>query len=426
MTAGDARGDRIVVRGGGQIVGKVSPDPKDPDRVSVLTERGKTPLSLRKAQVLQVIAEPGPLDEYLTKRAATAETAEAQYDLGEWCERHTLSDLADTHYEAALRLDKTFAPAHRKRGHVYYEGRWLTRDEHREALGLIRSRGRWITPEEKARREKAAANIAEQSVWHKRVVGLRQAMAYGTEGRRHEAESQLLEIRDPAAVAPLVRVLSGDPSPGVRTLLAHALGSIPGPEATAALALRLLDEAEAEVRFAVLDELIRRDDTGVTTVLLKGLRASAPEVVNRAAWGLSGLNAVSTVPKLVPALITARYEVVLASSGGGDGSANPSTFGSVPASASGASAYGSSPLPLPNSGYGPSAAGIGVSAGGGAPATRGPFPRLVRVTYRNPQVLAALVKMTGQDFGYDVDAWRAWVRTSFNPEPAPSRRVPQP
>jgi hypothetical protein len=51
---------------------------------------------------------------------------------------------------------------------------------------------------------------------------------------------------------------------------------------------------------------------------------------------------------------------------------------------------------------------------------------MVSYTFQNTEVLAALVKLTGQDFGYDGAAWRRWLRTSFQPEPVPAKRVPQP
>ena len=50
----------------------------------------------------------------------------------------------------------------------------------------------------------------------------------------------------------------------------------------------------------------------------------------------------------------------------------------------------------------------------------------MNVSYRNEEVLAALQKMTHQDFGYDVQSWRDWVSRQYNPEPRPARRVPQP
>ena len=263
-----ARADRIVLRSGGQIAGKLAPDPKDDDRVKILTARGKTPLSFPKIQIERVIAEPSPLDDYLRKRYVTPATAEAQYELGEWCESQKLADLADLHYQAALQWDKTFAPAHRKLGHVLYENRWLTQDERREAQGLIRVRGKWITREEKEQQDKRAGTAAEQAVWAKRIRVLREAMAYSSEGRQREAEGQLLEIRDPLAVGPLVRALGNDAGP-IRILLAHVLGPIPGPEATSALVGRLLDEAEPDVRFAVMDELLQRNESEVSRVLVK-------------------------------------------------------------------------------------------------------------------------------------------------------------
>ncbi len=433
-----SRADRIVLRGGGQIRGKVTPDPNQPDRVSVLTERGKTPLSFQKVQVVGVVAEPGPLDDYLKQREATPATAEAHFDLGRWCEGHKLPDLARLHYETAVGLDAAFAPARRKLGYVRYSGRWLTADELRAAQGLVRHRGKWITPDQKAEIDRAAATAAEQATWVKRFRLLRDAILNSTEDRRREAEAQLLEVRDPVAIGPLVRVFGGDAG-RLRMLLAHAIGAIPGPEATAALVARLLDEWEADVRYATMDELLRRDVSDVTRLLVRALRSNRLEAVNRAAWGLASLHALPAVPSLVGSLVSVRYETVMSPSSGGtgEGLGVSAAFGSgspggSPAGAAvpyggapgGASGYGMTSSPLP--GYGPSPAGVGVSAGGGLNASRGPFPRAVRVPFHNTEVLGALVKLTGQDFGWDVEAWKHWVRTSFDSEPTPTRRVPQP
>jgi len=50
----------------------------------------------------------------------------------------------------------------------------------------------------------------------------------------------------------------------------------------------------------------------------------------------------------------------------------------------------------------------------------------VPFTYQNSEVLSALVKLTGHDFGYDRAAWRSWLNTAFRPDSEPVRRVPQP
>src|SRR5262249_52153945 len=160
---------------GGQVRGKVIPDPKQTDRVTVVLDRGKTPLTVPKDRVVQVVPEPSALDGYVVRRAAAPATAQGQFDLGLYCEQNRLPDLAELHYEAALKHDKAFAPAHEKLGHALIKGRWLSGDELREAQGLVRFKGKWITREEKEEREKAGESAAEQSSWVRRIRLWREA-----------------------------------------------------------------------------------------------------------------------------------------------------------------------------------------------------------------------------------------------------------
>jgi hypothetical protein len=78
--------------------------------------------------------------------------------------------------------------------------------------------------------------------------------------------------------------------------------------------------------------------------------------------------------------------------------------------------------------YNPGQLGTGSSFGvniGSGP-DRGPQLRVVTYNYQNVEVLGALTKLTNEDFGYDTNLWRRWIKTSFNPNPNPVRRVPQP
>ena len=235
-------------------------------------------------------------------------------------------------------------------------------------------------------------------------------------------------------MGPVVKVLGDDPIPNIRSIAARILGLIPGQEASTALVGRLLAEEDESVRQATMAELARRESSEVVPSLVKGLRSPYHQVVNRAAWGLGNLNASLAVPRLVAALITVEQEVVMVDEGGsGNGVGAPgSGFSSYssraipiltpPAVGPGVVAFGATSIP---SGPGPgSSIGGGGSFGSGS--SRGPVARLVSIEHRNGEVLAALVKLTGRDYGFDVSTWKQWVTTSFKVATPPSRRVREP
>ena len=433
-----ARADLIELRGGGQVQGKAVPDPQNKDRVQVWLLRGRNPLSFQKGQVLKVIPQESPLDAYVVKRSKVESTAAAQFELGSWCEENKLNDLARAHYESALKLDSTLDAAHRKLGHTYRDGNWMTRDDVNAAQGLVKYKGRWVTTDEKTKRENAEQTTASQLSWLRRIKVLRQAIVNGPNDRRREAESQLMAIRDTDAVVPLVRVFGEDESPR-RILLALVLSSIGSPEATKALVRRVLDEPDSDVRSATLELLKKRDDSSVPGQFARALASENVIVINRAAWALQNLNVVESVPRLVSVLVTREDQIVMVPPGetysgpvsevaaGGLVPRAANNYGMVfttpPQVSNNAVAYGMVAVPY----YQMGASGIGgAPLNVGAPLKGGPEPKVVTFTYRNVEVLSALRKLTGQDFGYDLDSWRHWIARSFNPNPRPARRVPQP
>ena len=61
---------------------KVVPNVREgSDRVTVLPEKGRTPLVFHKEQIVGVTAEPGPLDEYLVRRDRASSTADRSMSL---------------------------------------------------------------------------------------------------------------------------------------------------------------------------------------------------------------------------------------------------------------------------------------------------------------------------------------------------------
>jgi hypothetical protein len=430
LGASTARGDVIILRGGGQITGKVMPDPQNKDRVLVWLLQGRKPLSFQKAQIVEVTPKASPLDDYFERVKKVPATAQAQYDLGAWCDQNKMTDLGRLHYEAALASDKLFEPAHRKLGHVFHDGYWLSRDDLSAIQGLVKYKGRWISTEEKAKRQAGEEVAANQVAWIRRIKILRQAIINGPDDRRREAEAQLMAIHEAEAVGPLLRVLGNDDEPGQRILAAQVLARIPGKEASAALVKQILAEPTEQVRPVIFDKLKDRDDPAVISQLVRALASSDIQVVNRAAWTLGNLGAVEVVPKLIPHLLSFEQRMVLPPPEGSNAPAygmsgmapvaynnNNVALLTPPVVSQGAVAYGVTTGPLYGASLGLGSVGVPI---------RQPELRVVTFTYRNVEVLAALQKMTGQDFDYDIDAWRQWVAHDFNPAPKPARRVAEP
>jgi hypothetical protein len=77
--------------------------------------------------------------------------------------------------------------------------------------------------------------------------------------------------------------------------------------------------------------------------------------------------------------------------------------------------------------YGATVVPYGTFAAGADPRIqRLPEPAVATFAYKNVEVLKALEKLTGQDYGYDSEAWANWLSRSFNSNPKKTRRVPQP
>jgi hypothetical protein len=428
--------DTIVLRGGGQVEGKIVPDTMQKDHVSIWLLQGRKPLSFLKRQILEVIPKPSPLDDYVIKREKVGETAENQYDLGVWCEQNKLTDLARLHYENALNFDKSFEPAHKKLGHVLHRGYWLTREELNKVQGLVKYKGKWISPDQKAKREQEDQFTVAQGNWVRQIRALRDALVRGTSDRQREAETQLMAIRDPDAVKPLVRVLGKDDAPR-RVLLAHVLASIPGSLATSALVNHFLSENQGDVRAAIYDQVHKRDDPAVVKLLSQALSSADVRVINRAGWALGNLHAEETVPKLITALVTSEERMVIVTPNqstqgpigtiaGPDGPVAPIAVSQSsaavmlpPAVAPGVIARGVYSAPWYD--WPP---GFGLDIG--RQIDNRPDVRVATFVYQNAEVLSALEKLTGQDFGYDVASWRSWVSRDFKSGAKPSRRVPQP
>ncbi len=448
-----ARADRIFLRGGGEIQGVMLPDPAPPGKVLILTRTAARPFEFDRAKVADVEAIDDALRLYLERRAEERPTGSAELALAQWCEGNGLTGPAMGHYRRALELDPELDEAHQRLGHVRHDGAWMTPDEARRAQGLVKYKGKWISADKKETIDARAAFGAEQESWARRLKVLRQRLFSNNAAAAAEAEGQLASIREPAAIEPLMRTFGADTNP-VRVRLAQWLGSIPGEAASEALTRLILANDDPDVRQSALGLLDGRQEPETPGRFLKALAASDPRVVGRAAWALGELKAVTAVPKLIPVLVKVQQRTIMEDSaqpqpgisasfgtigpgpilpGGGAAFAVPGASGVV---APGYAAGGGSSIPVltgPVVGDGvvaygatsvPAGSFAGLSYGSGA---NRPTMRIQTDVYRNEEVLIALRKLTGVDYGYEVAAWRRWVTLAYRPASStPGRRVPQP
>jgi hypothetical protein len=244
-------------------------------------------------------------------------------------------------------------------------------------MGLIRHSGAWRTAQEIELIERAAKAAAAEREWIGRLERLRRQLdGSGTADLAIEA---IREIADPFAVPALASAVTKEPVVRVRALYIEALGHVRSPDAYATLVAVALDHPDRETRHAAVDRLVVIGQHGAVPRLAAALGSGDNLQVNRAAEALGWLGVPSAAAALIAALETEHLMVR------GEGPPAGSTSATFTPS------------------------GGGLAMGGG------PTPTKVRV--RNPQVLEALVTLTGANFEWDQAAWRAWLATRESPPP---------
>lgn len=248
------------------------------------------------------------------------------------------------------------------------------------ARGLVRYEGRWRTPQEIWLLERREEAEASQREWASRLERLRRDCE--DPSRSSVAIESIREIDDPLAVLALAGAVASEPQLQARSWYLEALGRIGTSDAIASLVAVGLDHVDPETRIAAVEQLAVDRSALATAGFLTALRGPDNARINRAAEALGRLGDPSAVLPLVAALETEHVVV------------DPGTGGSMSATFT------------PGQG--------GLSAGGG------PSQRRLRV--RNEAVLEALVRLTGNNFEWRADAWRAWLASQQNPEGFDPRR----
>jgi hypothetical protein len=249
------------------------------------------------------------------------------------------------------------------------------------ARGFVRYRGSWRTVQEIELIERAErANVARKE-WTGRLERMRKRLEQPAQ--TEAAAEEIREISDGFAVPALVAALADEPQQRVRALYVEALARISGPDAAQALLAVAVDHVDPETRVLAVEQLAAIDAIGAAQAIVPALAGSDNPRINRAAEALGRLGVASAVGPLIAVLETEHVVVV-------DAAAEGSTTATFTPS------------------------GGGLSMGGG--------PKRRKQRVQNQRVLEALVALTGANFDWNAQAWRAWLASRETPADFDPRR----
>lgn len=270
-----------------------------------------------------------------------------------------------------------------------------------------------------------------RQAWVKRFQGAVKKLNTASADEVNRMEALIQETNDPAALGPMVEVLGRESAP-IRLLLDRTLADSEEAFAWVLLAERCLIEPDPELRRSQVRLLQKREENPNYEVFLQHVkRAVGSKNSVRAGLGAmlaADLNWRERVPELVnqlaPVQIVGRItwvpeQVSQRSSGLAYGSVNGYAIVPVPVVGPGVVAYGQQIVPV----------GSGLTMGGGVnqmPPQYKPVFQAGPQPNPNPAVYSSLVRLTGVDFGYDVNSWKKWIATSFRVEEQTGKRVPTP
>jgi hypothetical protein len=379
---GIANGSVFVLTNGGQIEGQLlNPDQEPRQTYVVRTETGGT-VTLEQRQVDRILTISEDLKWYRESLPAVPPTVEGHWAMAEQCRNRGLRTQGEFHLQELVKLDPDHEKARYALGHSQVDGRWVDSDQWMRSRGYVRYRGAWRIAQDVALEQGNAKSTNIEKDWYNKVKAWR-TMIVKQRGKEREALEAIEEIEDPFAASALVGVLEDEHAPRhLRMLCIEVLGRLRTPVGTKSFIVRALEDPDAHVRDACIDQLCQFGTYSAVNAFMQLLKSPDNLKVNRAAVCLAALRDPESALALIEALRTThKYKV---QTGGSPGQYNL--------------------------GFGGGAGGSGntFSAGG--------RPKIIERELTNEGVLNALVAIfPGVNFGYDTDAWKRWYTEQHRP-----------
>ena len=374
--------DRFFLKSGGQINGKLL-NPSETPRQRFIVEILGGKITLSADQVKRFTRQSDQQRNYEMQAASMLDSIEDHWKLSQWCLNNQLATERKTHLERVIALDPDHEDARRALGYQFNDGRWLTSKELMKQRGFIHYQGVWRTQQD-------VTLLQEQQrieLVKKEYIRKIKAWSRWLRGpRREQAMEKLRGINDPLAAPALAGLLRVAADSATKELTIDLLGRLDGEVAVSALIQSALEDPSEAVRDRCLEQLCHTGTYVASVTFVKTLQHKNNLAVNRAAVGLERLEDESAILPLIRTLRT-EHKFIIRQPGGG---INP-VFGS--------------------GGNG------GLSAGESR-------PKIIKKTYENESVLAALVSITGENFRFEVQRWMDWYSFKETPNRVTLRRDP--
>jgi hypothetical protein len=193
------------------------------------------------------------LAEYNGRRERAADTADAQWKLGLWCEENGLAAEAKAHFSTVTRLDPS------------REAAW-------KRLGCKKVGGRWVTEAQvTAEKAEAEAQKAADKHWKPLLTKWRGWLGGKDESKREEAERLFSNLSDVRAVPSIWIVFVAGEKPDHDSAV-RLLGQIDSAGSSIALAYLATFDDSSEIRRKAREILKRRDPREFAGALIALLR----------------------------------------------------------------------------------------------------------------------------------------------------------
>lgn len=366
--------DVVTLRSGGRLEGQIVASKEDENghrTKMVMVLKSGARIMLLDSDVAKVETVSDDEIEYQRRLKSLPNTASAHLELAQWCEQNRLADQRRFHLQQVLEIDPNHEQVRRMLGYARHGNRWMRQEDFMASQGYERYDGRWLLPQQIEILKHEKELDLGQKEFRRDLRMWRDWLG----GRRHsEAIRNFTELKNPLAAAGLIDLMAKEKDADVRAMYLEALGRM-GMAGINELINTALNDSDEDLRIRAV-ELLNTDQrrTYAVQALIPYLQSNDNVYVNQAAQALGELGHASATWPLMQAVVTDHTRIV-------------------------------KPRNSMNTAFGNG--GIGLSAG--------QKPRKIVETRENSQVLAALSKITGQNFGYEKTAWFDWYIQAHTP-----------